>query len=50
MHFVPNIADFGLASIIGRDFSRVLSTFKGTMGYLTLEWLSGVPIMMKVDV
>jgi serine/threonine protein kinase len=48
--FVPKIADFGLASVIGRDFSRVLTTFKGTMGYLAPEWLSGVPITSKVDV
>ncbi|KAF7097018.1 hypothetical protein CFC21_098887 [Triticum aestivum] len=48
--FVPKIADFGLASVIGRDFSRVLTTFRGTMGYLAPEWLSGVAITSKVDV
>ncbi|CAN6242138.1 unnamed protein product [Urochloa humidicola] len=48
--FVPKIADFGLASVLGRDFSRVLTTFRGTMGYLAPEWLSGVAITSKVDV
>ncbi|CAN6275507.1 unnamed protein product [Urochloa humidicola] len=48
--FVPKIADFGLASVIGRVFSRVLTTFRGTMGYLAPEWLSGVAITSKVDV
>ncbi|PVH35118.1 hypothetical protein PAHAL_7G108600 [Panicum hallii] len=48
--FVPKIADFGLASVVGRDFSRVLTTFRGTMGYLAPEWLSGVAITSKVDV
>ncbi|XBI39734.1 hypothetical protein VPH35_124439 [Triticum aestivum] len=48
--FVPKIADFGLASVIGRDFSRVLTTFRGTTGYLAPEWLSGVAITSKVDV
>ncbi|KAJ1261303.1 hypothetical protein BS78_09G018500 [Paspalum vaginatum] len=48
--FVPKIADFGLAAIIGRDFSRVLTTSRGTVGYLAPEWLSGVAITPKVDV
>ncbi|KAJ1261302.1 hypothetical protein BS78_09G018400 [Paspalum vaginatum] len=48
--FLPKIADFGMAAIIGRDFSRVLTTFRGTVGYLAPEWLSGVAITPKVDV
>ncbi|WVZ95916.1 hypothetical protein U9M48_041622 [Paspalum notatum var. saurae] len=48
--FVPKIADFGMAAIVGRDFSRVLTTFRGTIGYLAPEWLSGVAITPKVDV
>ncbi|VAI90250.1 unnamed protein product [Triticum turgidum subsp. durum] len=48
--FVPKIADFGLASVIGRDFSRVLTTFRGTTGYLAPEWLRGVAITSKIDV
>ncbi|OEL15520.1 G-type lectin S-receptor-like serine/threonine-protein kinase [Dichanthelium oligosanthes] len=48
--FVSKIADFGMAAFVGRDFSRVLTTFRGTAGYLAPEWLSGVAITPKVDV
>jgi hypothetical protein len=48
--FAPKIADFGMAAFVGRDFSRVLTTFRGTAGYLAPEWLSGVAITPKVDV
>jgi serine/threonine protein kinase len=39
-----------MSAIVGRDFSRVLTTFRGTTEYLAPEWLSGVPITPKVDV
>ncbi|XP_057834871.2 G-type lectin S-receptor-like serine/threonine-protein kinase At2g19130 [Cryptomeria japonica] len=48
--FSPKVADFGLAKLVGRDFSRVLTTTRGTIGYLAPEWLTGVPITVKVDV
>ncbi|XP_057833606.2 G-type lectin S-receptor-like serine/threonine-protein kinase At2g19130 [Cryptomeria japonica] len=48
--FSPKVADFGLAKLVGRDFSRVLTTTRGTRGYLAPEWLTGVPITVKVDV
>ncbi|KAL5215182.1 hypothetical protein ABZP36_004334 [Zizania latifolia] len=48
--FAPKIADFGMAVFVGRDFSRVLTTFRGTAGYLAPEWISGVAITPKVDV
>ncbi|PAN41981.1 hypothetical protein PAHAL_8G114800 [Panicum hallii] len=48
--FIPKIADFGMAAFVGRDFSRVLTTLRGTAGYLAPEWLSGVAITPKVDV
>ncbi|OEL34586.1 G-type lectin S-receptor-like serine/threonine-protein kinase [Dichanthelium oligosanthes] len=41
---------FGMAAFVGRDFSRVLTTFRGTAGYLAPEWLGGVAITSKVDV
>ncbi|KAI3714098.1 hypothetical protein L1987_72688 [Smallanthus sonchifolius] len=41
---------FGLAKLVGRDFSRVLTTMRGTRGYLAPEWLSGVPVTPKADV
>ena len=46
----PKVADFGLAKLVGWDFSRVLTTMRGTRGYLAPEWLSGEAITPKVDV
>ncbi|XP_073108472.1 G-type lectin S-receptor-like serine/threonine-protein kinase At2g19130 [Elaeis guineensis] len=48
--FCAKVADFGMAKLIGRDFSRVLTTMRGTIGYLAPEWISGLPITSKVDV
>ncbi|GJN06485.1 hypothetical protein PR202_ga24215 [Eleusine coracana subsp. coracana] len=48
--FCPKIADFGMAKLLGRDFSRVLTTMRGTRGYLAPEWISGLPITHKTDV
>ncbi|XP_023741773.1 G-type lectin S-receptor-like serine/threonine-protein kinase At2g19130 [Lactuca sativa] len=48
--FQPKIADFGLAKLVGRDFSRVLTTTRGSIGYLAPEWISGVAITAKADV
>ncbi|XP_057830553.2 G-type lectin S-receptor-like serine/threonine-protein kinase At2g19130 [Cryptomeria japonica] len=48
--FSPKLADFGMAKLVGRDFSRVLTTMRGTRGYLAPEWLWGLPITPKVDV
>ncbi|XP_043698740.1 G-type lectin S-receptor-like serine/threonine-protein kinase At2g19130 [Telopea speciosissima] len=48
--FCPKVADFGLAKLVGREFSRVLTTMRGTRGYLAPEWLSGVAITTKADV
>ncbi|KAJ4818390.1 Serine/threonine-protein kinase [Rhynchospora pubera] len=46
----PKIADFGMAKLLSRDCSRVLTTMRGTIGYLAPEWLSGQPITQKADV
>jgi serine/threonine protein kinase len=46
----PRIADFGMAKLVGRDFSRALTTMRGTIGYLAPEWVSGQPISAKADV
>uniref|UniRef100_A0A6I9QKI0 Receptor-like serine/threonine-protein kinase n=1 Tax=Elaeis guineensis var. tenera TaxID=51953 RepID=A0A6I9QKI0_ELAGV len=48
--FCAKVADFGMAKLIGLDFSRVLTTIRGTIGYLAPEWISGLPITSKVDV
>uniref|UniRef100_A0A0A9DFU5 non-specific serine/threonine protein kinase n=1 Tax=Arundo donax TaxID=35708 RepID=A0A0A9DFU5_ARUDO len=48
--FCPKIADFGMAKILGREFSKALTTMRGTIGYLAPEWISGLPITHKVDV
>ncbi|XP_044465925.1 G-type lectin S-receptor-like serine/threonine-protein kinase At2g19130 [Mangifera indica] len=50
VEFCPKVADFGLAKLVGRDFSRVLTTIRGTRGYLAPEWISGVAITTKADV
>ncbi|KAK9156037.1 hypothetical protein Sjap_003517 [Stephania japonica] len=48
--FTPKVADFGLAKLVCREFSRVIMTFRGTIGYMAPEWSSGVAITTKVDV
>ena len=46
----PKLADFGLAKLVGRHHSRVLTTMRGTVGYLAPEWFSGEAITPKADV
>lgn len=48
--FSPKLGDFGMAKLVGRDFSQVLTTARGTLGYLAPEWITGLPITSKVDV
>ncbi|XP_062214932.1 G-type lectin S-receptor-like serine/threonine-protein kinase At2g19130 [Phragmites australis] len=48
--FIPKVADFGMAKFLGRDFSHVVTTMRGTVGYLAPEWISGTAITSKVDV
>jgi serine/threonine protein kinase len=48
--FVPKIADFGMAKVLGREFSQAITTMRGTIGYLAPEWIGGTAITSKVDV
>ncbi|TQD87137.1 hypothetical protein C1H46_027277 [Malus baccata] len=48
--YSPKLADFGLAKLLGRHHSRVLTTMRGTVGYLAPEWFSGEAITPKADV
>jgi serine/threonine protein kinase len=48
--FCPKVADFGMVKLMGREISKVLTTMRGTFGYLAPEWISGLPITPKVDV
>ncbi|KAK3120458.1 hypothetical protein QOZ80_9AG0688000 [Eleusine coracana subsp. coracana] len=42
--------NFGMAKFLGREFSRVVTTMRGTIGYLAPEWISGTAVTSKVDV
>ncbi|KAL9454050.1 hypothetical protein AB3S75_009619 [Citrus x aurantiifolia] len=48
-NFNAKVADFGLSKLIDRDQSQVVTTMRGTPGYLAPEWLSSV-ITEKVDI
>ncbi|KAF8006267.1 hypothetical protein BT93_K0531 [Corymbia citriodora subsp. variegata] len=48
-NFNAKVADFGLSKLIDKDQSQVVTTMRGTPGYLAPEWLSAA-ITEKVDV
>ncbi|KAM7473991.1 hypothetical protein LguiB_021234 [Lonicera macranthoides] len=48
--FNVKISDFGLAKLINRDQSQVLTVLKGTPGYVAPELFSGTNISVKADV
>ncbi|WCJ36755.1 G-type lectin S-receptor-like serine/threonine-protein kinase At5g24080 [Euphorbia peplus] len=48
--FCPKISDFGLAKLMGREHSHVVTMVRGTRGYLAPEWVSNRPITVKADV
>uniref|UniRef100_A0A0D9WR42 Protein kinase domain-containing protein n=1 Tax=Leersia perrieri TaxID=77586 RepID=A0A0D9WR42_9ORYZ len=47
--FTAKISDFGLAKLIDREQSSVMTRLRGTVGYLAPEWLTS-EITQKVDV
>ncbi|XP_057798586.1 G-type lectin S-receptor-like serine/threonine-protein kinase At5g24080 isoform X2 [Salvia miltiorrhiza] len=49
-NFSPKVSDFGLAKMMGREASRVVTMIRGTRGYLAPEWVSNRPITVKADV
>ncbi|ERN03594.1 hypothetical protein AMTRI_Chr05g62090 [Amborella trichopoda] len=44
------VSDFGLSRLMGRDESRVVTTVRGTRGYLAPEWLLEHGITEKSDI
>jgi len=44
------LSDFGLSQLAGKEQSRVVTTVRGTVGYLAPEWLLGTGITEKSDV
>ncbi|KAH6836208.1 Protein kinase superfamily protein [Perilla frutescens var. hirtella] len=49
-NFRPKVSDFGLAKLMGREASRVVTMVRGTRGYLAPEWVSNRAITVKADV
>ncbi|KAK1257998.1 G-type lectin S-receptor-like serine/threonine-protein kinase SD2-5 [Acorus gramineus] len=47
--FNAKISDFGIAKLIDRDKSQVMTAIRGTPGYMAPEWLNSV-ITEKVDI
>lgn len=44
------VADFGLSKLMGKDESRVVTTVRGTRGYLAPEWLLDAGVTEKSDI
>ncbi|XP_057507900.1 probable receptor-like protein kinase At5g20050 [Actinidia eriantha] len=44
------VSDFGLSKLMGRDESRIVTTIRGTKGYLAPEWLLGNGVSEKSDI
>ncbi|KAK9293190.1 hypothetical protein L1049_021179 [Liquidambar formosana] len=49
-NFCPKVSDFGLAKLMGREHSHVVTMVRGTRGYLAPEWVSNRPVTVKADV
>lgn len=48
-NFNAKVSDFGLSTLINRDESQILTTMRGTPGYLAPEWKE-LRVTVKVDV
>ena len=48
-NFNAKVSDFGMSKLVDRDQSQVVTTMRGTPGYMAPEWLSSI-ITEKVDV
>ncbi|CAK9179340.1 unnamed protein product [Ilex paraguariensis] len=48
-NFNAKVSDFGLSKLIDKDQSQVVTTLRGTLGYMAPEWLGSI-ITEKVDV
>ncbi|MCO5597126.1 hypothetical protein L7F22_051201 [Adiantum nelumboides] len=48
--WVPKVSNFGLAKLIHRDQSYMMTTLKGTQSYLALEWIKNAPLTEKSDI
>ncbi|GLT42712.1 hypothetical protein SLA2020_166980 [Shorea laevis] len=48
-NFNAKVSDFGLSKLVGREQSQIVTTMRGTPGYMAPEWLNSV-ITEKVDV
>ncbi|KAG2604111.1 probable receptor-like protein kinase At5g20050 [Panicum virgatum] len=44
------LSDFGLSALMGKEQSRVVTTVRGTTGYLAPEWLLGAGVTERSDV
>ncbi|XP_068653180.1 probable receptor-like protein kinase At5g20050 [Aristolochia californica] len=49
-NFRARVSDFGLSKLMGRDESRVVTTIRGTRGYLAPEWLLERGVTEKSDI
>ncbi|KAI9125592.1 hypothetical protein K1719_003010 [Acacia pycnantha] len=49
-NFKAVVSDFGLSKLIGKDESEVMTTVRGTRGYLAPEWLLEHGISEKTDI
>ncbi|KAK9050224.1 hypothetical protein SSX86_030805 [Deinandra increscens subsp. villosa] len=49
-HYNAIVSDFGISKLMKRDDSRIVTSMRGTRGYIAPEWLLGIGISEKSDV